>query len=223
MYPKSELQTLLEDVAQTVVAKTREAFPLGSSNISYLHYDKRSAKHCYFSELYYYYQQHTRSLEALIDMPYKDLAMLRIVKTRLCNNTFGAGSSSIDVLKASESKAANCDMMRLFVFSNIQKLYADNLHLIRPEMVSLSRVGILDPRYRGKEHYYFDHGCIIIGRTKGDSDWRTWNHEAIIVDPWIGRWFYATRLHHENPWKNSVLPSEIRFNIRMSAKENIQI
>ncbi len=46
------------------------------------------------------------------------------------------------------------------------------------------------------------------------QDWRTWNPETIIIDPWICRWFYVGLLRKENPWPYYVPTQDIRFKCR---------
>ncbi len=168
-------------------------------------------------------RQERRSLEALLYQSRKELAFERLPRTQDLYPFMGleaideVGTSQDHELLAlqkrlqlsKEEMAGNCGEMVDFVYNYIlTKYHGYPLNYIRPERLSLYRTNVIG----GNGHdTNIDHVCVAIGRTRGNDNWRTWNDETIIIDAWIGRWFYRSQLRIENPWPFHVPTQDIRF------------
>ncbi len=187
----------------------------------------------------YKYEKQMQCFDALVDNPIKQLAAERVLKAQaryVAANMLAAAVAKKDgrnqellamryrLNRAREQQAGNCNEMADFVFQHIyDSYYGRGLHAIKPEILSFYRVGVVDTSlFDGSGDIYntsIDHACAAIRRTSDSEDWRNWNHDTIIIDPWIGRWFYVTELYKENPWPFHVPTQDIRFKTCMCIKD----
>ena len=178
----------------------------------------------------YKYDQKLLWFDALVDKSRADITAILVpalveryeaadkiaeIKARIFKGDLRCLASKERLKMAREVNAGNCCEMAECAFHYINSNFSGYKDSNRPVVVSLYRTGVIGRQKFGPSGAVhdteIDHSCVVIGRNSGDDDWRTWNREAIVVDPWIGRWFYATRLRQENPWPFNVPTQDIRF------------
>lgn len=179
----------------------------------------------------YKHEQEMRSFDALVGESRADIADFRVRKAQSGYDAVGMQAALVAALTganeqclamssrlrlAIHAKAGNCSEMVNFTFSYIfSNYYHMGLEHIKPEILSCYRTGVIGKTIFGSSVDIYDskidHFCVAIGRTCDDPDWRKWNPEAIIIDPWINKWFYVRDLYKFNPWPFHVHTMNIRF------------